>query len=104
MAPILAFVEMLVSVNFAPETSAPVWYFTEPAMLPVGEAEAAGANTKASAESIIPKILDILAGFMVCLRKILEWPWRPLTAFQALQNLQGPIELKLTSLLGRATW
>src|SRR2546430_7711529 len=63
MAPILAFVEMLVSVNFAPETSAPVWSFTEPAMLPVGEAETAGANTKASPESIIPKMLDILVFF-----------------------------------------
>jgi len=59
----------LVSINFAPEITAPLGSFTDPAMLPVGEAESVGANVNRNAESRVHKIEDILGRFIRCLRQ-----------------------------------
>jgi hypothetical protein len=53
-----------VSVSFAAEIAAPVGSFTEPAMLPVGEAEITGANIRANAERRVHKIEDALDNFI----------------------------------------
>jgi hypothetical protein len=55
---------MLMSVSFAPEITAPLWSFTEPAMLPVGEAETVGANINMNAERRVHRIEDTLDGFI----------------------------------------
>jgi hypothetical protein len=55
---------MLMSVNFAPEITAPLESFTNPAMLPVGEAETVGANIKANTERRVHKTEDTLGCFI----------------------------------------
>jgi hypothetical protein len=46
----LAFVDVLINVSFAPGIIAPLWSFTKPAMLPVGEAKTLGANIKTNVD------------------------------------------------------
>ena len=47
----LAFVAMLTSVSLADEITAPLGSFTEPAMLPVGDAQTVGANINPNAQN-----------------------------------------------------
>jgi hypothetical protein len=55
---------MLMSVNFAPDITAPLVSFTDPAMLPVGEADTVGAIINRIAERKDHIIEDTLGRFI----------------------------------------
>jgi hypothetical protein len=66
---------MLVSVNFPPEIIEPLWSFTKPVMLPVGEAETTGANINTNIARKVHNTEDTLDNFMAGLRqKSLDLP------------------------------
>jgi hypothetical protein len=67
-------VAIFVSVNFAAEIAAPLGSFTEPAMLPVGEAEITGAKIRANAERRVHKLEDALDSFIAASVKAFRMP------------------------------
>src|SRR5215469_14304835 len=60
---------MLTSVSLADEITAPLESFTEPAMLPVGDAQTVGANVKTNAQKRANTTENVLDGFMADLRR-----------------------------------
>jgi hypothetical protein len=62
-------VDMLVSVNFPPEITEPLWSFTKPVMLPVGDAETVGENINTNVVRRVNKTEDTLDCFMAGLRQ-----------------------------------
>ena len=65
----LAFVAMLTSVSLADEIKAPVGSFTEPTMLPVGDAQIVGANINTNAQNRVNATENVLDALMAGLRR-----------------------------------